>query len=87
MVRAGVPAMVHLDFIDNYRDPLVEPMRKLFRGSNLITPLGDMLERRAQAPDPAWVEKMLCPRDLGDRVMQTVARFEARPFQITEAPR
>ena len=87
VVRAGIPAMVHLDFIDNYRDPLVEPMRKLFRGSNLITPLGDMLEKRAQAPDPAWVEKMLCPRDLGDRVMQTVARFETRPFQITEAPR
>lgn len=82
VLRAGVPCMVHLDFVDNYVDPLVEPMRRLFAQSGVITALEDMLNLRAQAPNPAWVEDMFCPRDLGDRILQTVARFNERPFQV-----
>lgn len=86
VVRAGVPAMVHLDFVDHYRDPLVAPMRNLFAASNLITSLEDMLNLRAKSPDPRWIENMLCPDDLGERMMDTIAKFEARPFQVPGPP-
>lgn len=83
MVRAGIPSMVYLDYVDNYRDPLVEPMRGLFQDSGLIASLDDMLHLRSHAPNPDWVEQMLCPRDLGERVFDTIRRFEERPFQLT----
>ncbi|EBA14554.1 hypothetical protein RSK20926_01127 [Roseobacter sp. SK209-2-6] len=82
VLRAGVPCMVHLDFVDNYVDPLVEPMRRLFAQSGVITSLEDMLNLRAQAPNPEWVEDMFCPRDLGTRVLQTITRFNGRAFQV-----
>ena len=83
VVRAGVPCMVHLDFVDNYLDPLVDPMRQLFADSGLITSLEDMLHLRAQDPAPHWLEEMFCARDLGQRVLAMVERFDKRPFQIT----
>ncbi|NIZ13202.1 DUF6716 putative glycosyltransferase [Phaeobacter sp. HF9A] len=82
VVRAGIPCMVHLDFVDTYLDPLVAPMRKLFKSSGLITSLEDMLHMRAQAPNPSWIEDMFCPRDLGERALRMVELFQHRPFQV-----
>lgn len=82
VLRAGIPTMVHLDFVDNYLDPLVVPMRGLFEQSNIITSLEDMLRLRAHAPDPAWVDTMFCSRDLGGRVIATVDNFHNRPIRI-----
>lgn len=87
VLRAGIPTMVYLDFVDNYRDPLVEPMREVFEGSKVITSLEDLLHLRHHDPDPEWLADMLCPRDLGQRLLDAVARFETRPFQLTEAPK
>lgn len=83
VVRAGLPCMVYLDYVDAYRDPLVEPMERLFRDSNLITPLERVLELDHSTPDPEWVADMFCPRDLGQRVLDTITRFEERPFQVS----
>ncbi len=82
VLRAGIPTMVHLDFVDNYRDPLVAPMRQLFEESNIITSLEDMLHLRARTPDQAWIETMFCARDLGERVLATVDNFHNRPIRI-----
>lgn len=82
LVRAGLPSMVYLDFVDAYRDPLVEPMRRLFTGSNLIATTEQVLKLQIATPAPEWVEGMFCPHDLGARVCDTIARFHARPFQI-----
>ena len=82
VLRAGLPCMVYLDFVDAYRDALVEPMRGLFEGSNLITSTQDVLRLNHHTPDPAWMEGVFCPRDLGARVLDTVARFHDRAFQI-----
>jgi len=84
VVRAGVPCMVHLDFVDNYLDPLVAPMRQLFADSGLITSLEDMLCLRTQDPAQEWLDEMFCSRDLGQRVLAMVERFDKRPFQITD---
>ncbi len=86
IVRAGLPCMVHLDFIDAYRDPLVEPMRKLFKKSDLITDLDDMLHLRARAPNSDWLEDMFCGPDLAANILQTIANFHKRPFQIRAMP-
>lgn len=85
VIRTGVPCMVHLDFVDNYVDPLVNPMRKLFADSHLITSLDDMLHLRSHAPDADWLETMFCTNDLGARVLQNIENFSQRPFQL--APR
>jgi len=87
LVRAGRPCMVHLDFVDAYVDPLVPPMRRLFAASRLITPLEDLLDLKATPHDPDWLADMFCPRDLGRRVLDTVARFHAADrSQIQDRP-
>lgn len=83
VVRASVPCMVHLDFVDNYLDPLVAPMRQLFADSGLITSLEDMLHLRTKDPAQKWLDEMFCSHDLGQRVLAMVERFDKRPFQIT----
>jgi len=84
LVREGIPCMVHLDFFDNFMDPLVHPMRQLFANSGLITSLEDMLHLKAAPPNPEWVTDMFCPDDLGERVYQDIVRFAERPFQVAE---
>lgn len=81
LIRSGIPCMAHLDFIDHYIDPLVEPMRQLMAGSNIITSLEDMLNLRANSPNADWVANMFCDHDLGGRVLNTISRFNRRPFQ------
>lgn len=85
VIRAGIPAMVHLDYIDNYCDRLVEPMREVFETSGLITSLDDMLNLRHAPPNKAWLENLLCPHDLGERVLETIIRFHSRPFQLPKS--
>ena len=73
LVRAGVPAQIYLDFVETYLDPLVPPMRQLFGASGLVVSLGELLAGTARPPDPAWLDDMFCPRDLGERVLAAVA--------------
>jgi hypothetical protein len=77
LLGAGIPTLVHLDYVENYLDPLVAPMRAMFAGSGLIAGLEDLLALRTAPPDPAWLEGFLCPRDLGARVLATIAAFRA----------
>lgn len=83
IVSAGIPCIVYLDYVDNFCDPLVAPMQRLFTGSGLITSLEDMLHLRTHAPHRAWTEAMFCPPDLGARVLDTIARFQARPLPVS----
>ena len=82
LVREGIPCMVHLDYVDNFCDPLVEPMRRLFEESGLITGLEDLLHLRSKAPASEWLENMFCPDGLGERVQCTIDDFQMRPFQL-----
>jgi len=75
LVREAVPTMVYLDYVDNYADPLAAPMRRLFTGSNLVTPLDDVLNLRSQRPDESWINEMFCPRDLADELLARIARL------------
>ena len=73
LVQAGVPTQVYLDYPDNYLDPLMPPMRRLFGGSGLVVTLAELLAGVVRPPDPAWLAGMFCPRDLGDRVLAAIA--------------
>lgn len=81
LVRAGVPSLVYLDYVDTYRDPLVPPMRELFEHSGLISSLDDVLNLRHNDPDPHWLADMFCPDDLGDRIFEMIRDFRARTVQ------
>ena len=78
VVRAGLPCMIYLDYVDAYRDKLVEPMRRLFKASNLVAPLEDILALKHQAPDTQWLEDMFCQRDLGNRTYALIEEFQKR---------
>jgi hypothetical protein len=77
LLQANIPTMVHLDFIENYLDPLVPAMRRMFAGSGLMTPLERVLALQPQAPAPGWLAGFLCPRDLGAQVLAAIAAFHA----------
>ncbi len=73
LVQAGLPTQVYLDFVESYFDPLVPPMRRLFAGSGLIATLPEVLGGVVRAPEPAWLDDLFCPRDLGARLLATIA--------------
>ena len=75
--------MVHLDFVDNYMDPLVAPMRKLFEKSDLIKSLDDLLNLRAKPPNSEWLDNMFCPPDLAEKLIGNIKDFQNRPFQLS----
>lgn len=79
LVRAGVPTMITLDYVENYLDPLAEPMSALFADSGLITPLTRLLELDARPPDPDWVANMFVdPADLIDQIFAAHDHFTGR---------
>jgi hypothetical protein len=41
-----------------------------------------MLHLRAHAPDPEWLADMFCTTVLAQDVLDTIAEFQDRPFQI-----
>ncbi|MDJ0825036.1 MAG: hypothetical protein QNJ16_05975 [Rhodobacter sp.] len=83
LVRAGVPTLIYLDYVENYFDPLVEPMRRLFEASGLVAPLEQVLNLEARPPDPAWLETFFTtPKALADDVMAAIAHFRSRPVAI-----
>lgn len=76
LVRAGVPTLVYLDFVENYLDPMIAPMRRLFGDSGLIAPLQDVLNLAAKPPDPAWLDRMFCtPAQLAAQIAEAVEGF------------
>ncbi len=82
LVRAGVPVQVYLDYVENYLDPLEAPMRRLFEGSNLIATLPEVMEGKIAAPDPAWLDNMFCPDDLGSKVLEAISSVRKTAIRV-----
>jgi hypothetical protein len=78
LIREGVPMQVYLDYEENYLDPLVPGMRRLFAGSGVVATLDDVLAGRFRPPDADWLARMFCPPDLGARVLDCIERLRAR---------
>lgn len=79
LIRAGVPTMVFLDYLEAYLDPLVAPMRALFADSGLIASLDQLLTLAPGTPDPEWLRGMLCPADrLIQQIFEAQAHFAGR---------
>lgn len=75
LVSARIPTIVHLDYVENYLDPLVEPMADLFKGSGLIKGLNDVLYGNWQAPSEEWLDGMFCDHNLGEQVLAMIGRL------------
>ena len=83
LVRAGVPALVYLDYVESYLDPLVPPMRRLFGKSGLVADTAQVLRLQTSAPDPAWTGTLFCPATrLAEQVEEAIAAFRARPVAV-----
>lgn len=78
LIREGVPTQVYLDYEENYLDPLMPGMRRLFGDSGVVSTLDDVLSGTFRQPDPAWIARMFCPPDLGARVLDCIADLRAR---------
>lgn len=78
LIREGVPTQVYLDYEENYLDPLVPGMRRLFAGSGVVATLDDVLAGSFRPPGADWLARMFCPPDLGARVLDCIARLRAR---------
>nr|WP_319486584.1 DUF6716 putative glycosyltransferase [uncultured Cohaesibacter sp.] len=55
-ICAGVPTMIYLDYVENYKDSMVESMQQLFDRSGLIAPLGSILRLEAKKPNNSWLQ-------------------------------
>ena len=55
-ISAGIPTMIYLDYIENYKDRMVEPMFELFRESGMVTPLRNILHLKTGKPNAHWLE-------------------------------
>ncbi|WP_172300532.1 DUF6716 putative glycosyltransferase [Pseudoruegeria sp. HB172150] len=83
LVRAGVPALVFLDYAENYLDPLVPPMRRLFAESGLIAGVEEVLQLCPKTPETPWLETFfICPEALAAQVLEAVAAFRQRPVAV-----
>ncbi|MEM6388771.1 MAG: DUF6716 putative glycosyltransferase [Pseudomonadota bacterium] len=79
LIRAGIPTMLYLDYVENYLDPLVNPMRALFETSGLIVPLDNILNLAPQPARAAWIDGMFCSKDrLIAQIFEAHAHFKAR---------
>lgn len=68
-VSAGVPTFVYLDYVENYMDPLCEPMRKLCGPGDLVRPLRDIMALQVRAPNLTWVNSIFRGPDLYDELI------------------
>ena len=74
-VSAGVPAIVYLDYVENYLDRHVEPMRREFEGSGLLASLPQLMALNAHNPDSDWVAQHFRGADLFDEILASVEAF------------
>lgn len=77
LLRAGLPTLITLDYVEHYLDPMAAEMRGLFEGSGLIAPLEDVLNLRVRPPNEAWLHNMLCPRDLAVKLLEVIAQAKS----------
>lgn len=74
-ISAGLPSMVYLDYVENYHDPLAEPMRKLFTDSNVIASLPQIMRLEAAKPSRNWLEQHFRGGDLFEELETAVGEY------------
>ncbi len=77
LIRAGVPVHVHVDYVENYLDPLAAPMAELFAQSGLIASLDEVLDGVTRPPSQAWLEDFFCEDDLAETMLREIAAVRA----------
>ncbi|PMR73049.1 DUF6716 putative glycosyltransferase [Billgrantia endophytica] len=75
-ISAGLPTMVYLDYVENYLDPMMYPMRKLMGGSGVLSSLTQVLNLDAKHAESTWVEQNFRASDLYDEVLSVISSFK-----------
>lgn len=55
-ISAGVPTIVYVDYVENYKDRLAKQMRRIFCKSGLVLPLKSVLHLDYQKPRKTWLD-------------------------------
>lgn len=77
-ISAGVPAMIYLDYVENYRDIYSELMRREFSDSGLIVDIPQIMSLGARPPHPVWVERHFRGEDLLEEIETAIEAFKQR---------
>jgi hypothetical protein len=76
-VSAGVPAMIYLSYVENYRDKYSYLMRGEFKSSGLVTPLKKIMNLDYSSPNEEWLRNHFRGDDLFVEIENTVNKFRA----------
>lgn len=76
-VSAGVPAMIYLSYVENYRDKYSYLMRGEFKSSGLISPLKDIMNLNYRNANREWLRNHFRSDDLFVEIENVVAKFKA----------
>lgn len=74
-ISAGVPAMIYLDYVENYRDIYSELMRREFSDSGLIADIPQIMDLRHSPPHPEWMRQHFRGDDLMDEIESAISTF------------
>lgn len=77
-ISAGVPAMIYLDYVENYHDPYSDAMRAEFRDSELIATLSQIMDLEYKAPSLDWMGRHFRGEDLFGEIVDAVLQFKNR---------
>lgn len=75
-ISAGVPAMIYLDYVENYHDQYARPMRNEFAASGLISSIPQIMDLEASAPDEDWMRQHFRGDELFEEIETAVGEFK-----------
>jgi hypothetical protein len=77
-LTARVPAMIYLDYVEGYLDPLNGAMRREFQNSGLIANLDQVMALRHLQPNDEWLKQHFRGDDLFEEVETVVQNFKGQ---------
>lgn len=77
-ISAGVPTMLYLDYLKNYADYTVAPMRAMFAASGLVCSLPALLDLDVAPPEPRWLASHFRGEDLYDALISAIISWRSR---------
>jgi hypothetical protein len=77
-VSAGVPSMIYLDYVENYRDKYSGLMRDEFSDSGLVSDIHQIMRLEPNRPDTEWMDQHFRGDDLYAEMIASVTAFKTR---------
>lgn len=75
-ISAGIPTIVYVDYVENYKDRMATQMRRIFSESGLVLPLKSVLYLDSVKPKKSWLERHFRDHTLFEELQNTVSAFQ-----------